>query len=32
MRARICYHWLLALSYLGIDVVEVLEELAKRFK
>jgi len=30
--ADMLYHWLLALSYLGIDVVEVLEELAKRFK
>ncbi|HID79773.1 MAG TPA: bifunctional phosphoribosyl-AMP cyclohydrolase/phosphoribosyl-ATP diphosphatase HisIE [Aquifex aeolicus] len=30
--ADMLYHWLLALSYLGIDVGEVLEELAKRFK
>ena len=30
--ADMLYHWLLGLSYLGIDVVEVLEELAKRFK
>ena len=30
--ADMLYHWLLALSYLGIDVVEVSEELAKRFK
>jgi phosphoribosyl-ATP pyrophosphohydrolase/phosphoribosyl-AMP cyclohydrolase len=29
--ADLLYHWLLALSYLGIDVVEVLEELTKRF-
>ncbi len=25
------YHWLLALTYLGIDIVEVFEELRKRF-
>ncbi|RTZ58746.1 MAG: bifunctional phosphoribosyl-AMP cyclohydrolase/phosphoribosyl-ATP pyrophosphatase [Gammaproteobacteria bacterium] len=30
--ADMLYHWILALSYLGIDVVEVFEELAKRFK
>jgi phosphoribosyl-ATP pyrophosphohydrolase/phosphoribosyl-AMP cyclohydrolase len=30
--ADMLYHWLLALSYLGINVEEVLEELAKRFK
>jgi len=30
--ADMLYHWLLALSYLGIDVVAVMEELAKRFK
>jgi len=29
--ADLLYHWLLALSYLGIDIVEVLEELSKRF-
>ncbi len=29
--ADMLYHWLLALSYLGIDLVEVLEELASRF-
>jgi len=30
--ADMLYHWLLAISYLGIDVVEVLEELIRRFK
>jgi len=29
--ADLLYHWLLALSYLGIDIVEILEELVKRF-
>ncbi len=30
--ADMLYHWLLALTYLGIDVKEVLEELSRRFK
>jgi phosphoribosyl-ATP pyrophosphohydrolase/phosphoribosyl-AMP cyclohydrolase len=30
--ADMLYHWLLALSYLGIDVAKVMEELARRFK
>jgi len=30
--ADMLYHWLLALSYLGIDETAVMEELAKRFK
>ncbi len=30
--ADMLYHWLLALTYLGIDIKEVLEELARRFK
>ncbi len=30
--ADMLYHWLLALSYLGIDVVEVMGELSKRFE
>jgi len=30
--ADMLYHWLLALTYLGIDIKEVLEELGRRFK
>ena len=30
--ADMLYHWLLALTYLGIDIKEVFEELARRFK
>ena len=30
--ADMLYHWLLALTYLGIDIKEVLEELRRRFK
>jgi phosphoribosyl-ATP pyrophosphohydrolase/phosphoribosyl-AMP cyclohydrolase len=30
--ADMLYHWLLALSYLGIDISEVFQELARRFK
>ena len=29
--ADMLYHWLLALTYLGIDITEVMEELIKRF-
>jgi len=29
--ADLLYHWLLALTYLGVDLTEVLEELASRF-
>jgi phosphoribosyl-ATP pyrophosphohydrolase/phosphoribosyl-AMP cyclohydrolase len=30
--ADMLYHWLLALTYLGIDITEVMEELRRRFK
>lgn len=30
--ADMLYHWLLALTYLGIDITEIFEELRRRFK
>jgi len=30
--ADMLYHWLLALTYLGIDITQVFEELRRRFK